>query len=484
MKIGTWIKTAIILALSISLISPLATQAAEKKTIQDESIYDLLVDRYFNATIENDFDVDSREPSAFAGGDLTGISDKLDHIQKLGFTILSLGPIFSTETYDGKRVLDYSSIERHFGTSEELNALLEKTHDSKMKVIVDFPLQQVSADHVWAVDPAKSAWVINNEDGTVSWDYTNEEVQKAIQEAVETFVQQFDVDGIRLTAIEGIDTKNVNLIIDSIKDINQDVYVISNEESNANFDAVLVGEQENVFRNIFKNLDLDTSRLAELQSEDPAILRTDSLESRRFTANAADENMFPPTRWKMVMATLLSIPGVPMMTYGSEIAVNGEKPPESHPILNFKTDEELIEFIGDVQYLRNSSTALRTGKMEMLHNEDGFMIYKRWNDEESWIVVINNTSSTQSFDLSKEIIGDNKELRGLFESDILRQRDDGNYRLVVDREIAEFYTVTEKIGINKSYLAALALVYVVFMGFIYMVWRKGKQRKLSKVEKK
>ncbi|MBW9235651.1 hypothetical protein JQK62_26370, partial [Leptospira santarosai] len=65
---------------------------------------------------------------------------------------------------------------------------------------------------------------------------------------------------------------------------------------------------------------------------------------------------------------------------------------------------------------------------------------------------------------------------------ILRQRDDGNYRLVVDREIAEFYNVTNHKGINKGYLAALALVYILFMTFIYLVWRKGKQRKAKEMK--
>jgi len=115
--------------------------------------------------------------------------------------------------------------------------------------------------------------------------------------------------------------------------------------------------------------------------------------------------------------------------------------------------------------------------MEMLHNEDGFMVYKRSNEEETWIVVINNSSKTQSFDLTKEVIGDDKELRGLFESDILRQKDDGNYRLVLDREIAEFYTVNDEKGLNKGYIVALILANLLFLGFIFLVWRKGKQQK-------
>ena len=105
------------------------------------------------------------------------------------------------------------------------------------------------------------------------------------------------------------------------------------------------------------------------------------------------------------------------------------------------------------------------------------MVYKRSNDEETWIVVINNSSKTQSFTLSKEVIGDNKELRGLFESDVLRQKDDGNYRLVLDREIAEFFTVTDEKGLNKGYIAALILANILFLTFIYLVWRKGKQKK-------
>lgn len=466
----------------IGLIAPLTTQAATRESIQDESIYDLLVDRYFNKTIENDFEVDTLEPSAFAGGDFMGVVEKLDRIKEMGFSLVSLGPVFSTETYYGKRVLDYGKLERHFGTSDELKTLIEKANKQKMGIVVDFPLQNVSADHIWASDQDKESWVIQNADGTLSWDLTNEDAQKAVEKAALDFIKQYKVDGLRLTEINGIDSTFLNSLIETLKKENEDLYVLSLEPSDAKFDAQVTSGQEEMYRNIFKNVDLDTTKLPQFSAEKPVIQQIDSINSKRFTANTAEENMFPPTRWKMAMATLLSMPGTPMMTYGSEIAVNGEKPPVSHPVLDFKTDEELIEFIGDVQSLRNDSAALRTGSMKMLYNEAGLMIYERSNDEETWIVAINNTGGTQSFDIPREVVGDNKELRGLFEGDILRQRDDGNYRLVIDREIAEFYNVTDDKGINKGYLAALALVYILFMTFIYMVWRKGKQRKAEEMK--
>jgi cyclomaltodextrinase len=476
-KTEKWMLTTIILTLIVSLVTPLTTYAAAKDKIEDESIYDLLVDRYFNKTIENDFEVDTRKPEAFAGGDFMGVVEKLDHIEKLGFSMISLGPVFATETYDGKRVMDYEKLERHFGTSEELNTLIDKIHQKNMSVIVDFPIQNVSSKHVLASNEDNDSWIIKNTDGTISFDLTNKDAQKAILKAALTFVQQYNVDGLRITAIEDVDPNFLNSMIAALKDENEDLYILSNEPSEAEFDAKVSNEQEDLFRNAFKNVDTETSKLTETSPGKPIIQQIDSINSRRFTADAAEANMFPPTRWKMAMATLLSIPGVPLMTYGSEIAVNGAQAPESHPIMNFKTEEELIEFIGDVQGLRNDSDALRNGSMEMLHNEDGLMIYKRSNAEESWIVAINNTGGTQSFDLSREVIGDNKELQGLFESDILRQRDDGNYKLVLDREIAEFYTVNDKKGFNKAYMAAIALVYIMFLGFIYLVWRKGKQKK-------
>jgi glycosidase len=477
-----WIRATMALTILIGLIAPLTTQAASRESIQDESIYDLLVDRYFNKTIENDFEVNTREPSAFAGGDFMGVVEKLDHIQEMGFSMVSLGPVFSTETYDGKRVLDYGQLERHFGTSEELKTLIDKASKKNIGVVVDFPLQQVSSKHIWATDQDKASWVISNENGTVSWDLTDKNAQQAVEKAALDFVKQYNVDGLRLTGIDGIDKAFLNSLIDKLKTENDKLYVLALESSDANFDAQVASGQEDMYRNIFKNVDLDTAKLPQFSTNQPVIQQIDSINTKRFTANAAEENMFPPTRWKMAMATLLSMPGIPVMTYGSEIAVNGDKPPASHPILDFNTDEELIEFIGDVHSLRNDSAALRTGKMDMLYNEAGLMVYERSNDEETWIVAINNTGGTQSFDIPREVIGDKKELRGLFEGDILRQRDDGNYRLVVDREIAEFYNVTNHKGINKGYLAALALVYILFMTFIYLVWRKGKQRKAEEMK--
>lgn len=478
MKINKWIGSIISCVLLVSMVGQVPAHAETNKNIMDESIYDLLVDRFFNKTIKNDFEVNAQDPAAFAGGDFLGVLEKIPYLQKMGFTVASLGPVFSTDTYDGKRVVDYSKFERHFGTEDDFKTLIAGAQKQDLKLLVDFPIQQVSANHVWVKE--NPDWATINDDGTLEWDMNNEEVQQAFIQAAVEFVDEYEVDGVRITSIEGVDTTFLNEMISALKENNEKLYVLSNAESDADFDLTVSASNTELARNAFKNVDLPTEEFGQTLSQSNMIRSVDHINERRFTADAAEENMFPPTRWKIAFATLMSIPGVPVITYGSEIAMNGEKAPESNQIMNYKVEEELIDYVGDLQKLRNGSEALRSGELELLHNENGFMVFKRWNEDETWVVAINNTGSTQQFDLTEEMMGTNLELRGLMESDILRQREDGTYRIVLDREIAEFFTVSETKGLNKGYLAALAMVYVLFLGFLYLVWRKGKQRKKDK----
>ena len=107
--------------------------------------------------------------------------------------------------------------------------------------------------------------------------------------------------------------------------------------------------------------------------------------------------MFPPTRWKIASTALFTLPGIPVLTYGSENAVNGKEAPESHPLTNFFTDTELIDYIGDLNKLRNQSETLRNGDFELLHNDNGFIVYKRSSEKETWIIALNNTTRTAGF---------------------------------------------------------------------------------------
>lgn len=420
----------------LSFSMPLQASAA----MQGESIYDLLVDRYFNQTNQNDVNVNTQDPAAFAGGDFLGIMDRLDHIQGMGFTYISMGPVFEASNYKGSTITDYTAIATHFGTVEDFEQLLETLHSQNMKAMIDVPL----------ADAGETEF--------------NE---------IKQFLETYAVDGVKLT---GIAENTSSGLASFIEEINTDeLDVITLEDTELPVDVTYSQERVNDFQQAFKTTDQSTEKLEGLTAND--ILAIDTLQTERFTYFSTEENMFPPTRVKMALGALFTLPGVPFMTYGTEIAMNGNSDETSHQIMNFRVDEDIMLFIEDLQVIRNQSSALQSGDMEMLENDNGYMVFKRSSEEETFLVVINNSSQTRTFTATEEMIGTDKELRGLFEQDIVRQDADGNYKVALDREIVELYHVKENNGLNTAYIVAMIIAYALFLLFIYLVWRKGKQKR-------
>ncbi|MEC8277405.1 MAG: alpha-amylase family glycosyl hydrolase, partial [Myxococcota bacterium] len=73
---------------------PVWLSAIALSNADPQFIYFILVDRYFNGDPSNDIRIDLEDPQAFHGGDLQGITQKLDSIQTLGADTIWLSPIF------------------------------------------------------------------------------------------------------------------------------------------------------------------------------------------------------------------------------------------------------------------------------------------------------------------------------------------------------------------------------------------------------
>ncbi|WP_109434160.1 alpha-glucosidase [Aquimarina sp. AU119] len=90
-------------------------------------------------------------------GDLRGIIDKLDYLQSLHVDILWLSPIFSSPNDDnGYDISDYCSIMPEFGSMEDFDELLQKTHDKGMRLILDLVANHCSDEHNWFKEAKKS----------------------------------------------------------------------------------------------------------------------------------------------------------------------------------------------------------------------------------------------------------------------------------------------------------------------------------------
>ena len=478
MRLNKWLRalTAGVLLLT-TLSFATAANAAQERTIADESIYDLLVDRFFNGTGQNDdHTVNAQDPTSFAGGDFNGLQKKIDYVANMGYTMLSMGSVFATEKYDGSMPTSYTALDPRFGSTDEFTKLVEAYQKRDMKMMVDFPLSNVSPNHELATT---AQFVASTNDGKLQWDLTNEELQSQIIDHAVQFVNTYGLDGVRLTNIEQADTAFLNRMIEQLKAVG--VYVIANAESDANFDAKFYNDMAPNFANAFKNVDLNTMvlepHIEEMVAGTPILTMSDTIWSDRFTLAATEEGMYPPTRSKISIASTLLLPGVPVIQYGSEIAMNGTAGAEGHQYYNFKTDSELADYVGQLQSLRNDSDTLRSGEFKWLENEDGYLVFERKSDTETWVVIINNSSKTKRVNIPVAELGEGKEIRGMFNSEIIRENKDGNYTIILDREMVEVYQVIDARGINTSYIVALALVIVLYTGFMVVIMKRGKQRR-------
>jgi glycosidase len=150
--------TRVALLLAALLGSAAAAADWRARPPADEIIYFLLPDRFDNGDPTNDrggrsgdrleTGFDPTDKGFFLGGDLAGVTRRLDYIQGLGATAIWLGPIFRNQTVQGPRggesagyhgywITDFTAVDPHFGDEAELKTLVDAAHARGMKVYLD-----------------------------------------------------------------------------------------------------------------------------------------------------------------------------------------------------------------------------------------------------------------------------------------------------------------------------------------------------------
>jgi alpha-amylase len=133
-------------------------QASLREDLTRERFYFVMADRFENGDPSNDLggypDVKAQsgyDPTArgwYHGGDLKGILDRLDYIEGMGTTAIWLTPSFKNKPvqgtgadmsagYHGYWITDFTQIDPHLGTNEELEQLIDEAHERGMKVFFD-----------------------------------------------------------------------------------------------------------------------------------------------------------------------------------------------------------------------------------------------------------------------------------------------------------------------------------------------------------
>lgn len=160
-------------ALAAALVQPLAARAdspppppsdaklATAPARHDdtrEQFYFVMPDRFANGSTANDkggltgsrltTGYDPTDKGFYQGGDLKGLTQRLDYIKGLGTTAIWMAPIFKNQPvqgtgsnasagYHGYWITDFTQVDPHFGTNKDLQTLVSKAHAKGLKVFFD-----------------------------------------------------------------------------------------------------------------------------------------------------------------------------------------------------------------------------------------------------------------------------------------------------------------------------------------------------------
>ena len=73
----------------------------------------------------------------FYGGDIKGITEKLDYIESLGVSIIYLSPIVWSQSNHRYDSADYKKVDPYAGTNKDLKELCDKAHKKGIKIVLD-----------------------------------------------------------------------------------------------------------------------------------------------------------------------------------------------------------------------------------------------------------------------------------------------------------------------------------------------------------
>lgn len=488
---------------------PEVSAKTERKTLNDEVIYSLLIDRFFDGNLENNRNIDANNPNTFNGGDFAGVIKKLDYLKDMGFTTIILSPIFANEkdSYTGLKVIDFYQTDPHYGSISDFKNLIKEAHKRNMKVMIDFVTNNVGPNHPWVHEANKKDWFHKKHtaasstqteletawiDGLPDLNQENPEVKKYLLDVAKWWIEKTNIDGYRLEQMQYVGLDFWKDFVKTVHSEKADFYLIGNDSginpktavqyAKIGMEAFMDYRQNQPLRNAFAAPDKSLKEILAYTVKNESGLGKravplsfmDTSQLPRFTRDAAIANQHPGTRWKIAFSYLYTTPEVPVILYGSEIALNGNKPPENQQFMDFNTDQELVEYITKLAKIRASSPALMNGKISILYKKDGVAVYKRSLGKDTMVVVLNNTSKTRTISLDQSQLDGQKELRGLLNGDLVRS-DGKKYFIVIDREKTEIYKLAHKSIINVPYFIVLFLILAVFALFIALLIKRSKR---------
>lgn len=379
-------------------------------------------------------------------GRLHKVSEWLPHILQLGANTLYLGPVFES-TAHGYDTANYYEVDRRLGDSSTLKEVSAELHQNGMRLVLDGVFHHVGRDF-WAFrdiqqnreaspyrdwfdgmrfdshspygDPfTYQPWKGHYD--LVRLNLAHPDVRGHIFEAIRMWVQEFNIDGLRLDVADCLDFDFMHALHDYCQQLRPDFWLMgevvhgdyrqwanpSTLDSVTNYEAYKGLYSSLADKNYFE-IAYGLNRQFGPGGIYPQLPLYNFVDNH--DVNRVASYLGNPAHLYPLYLLLFTMPGVPSIYYGSEWGLEGKRTAYSDQALRPDLDLQTMEhstkhprLAGDIARLagiRKSLPALRYGEYNQLHVAPQQYAFARFTQSEYVVVLLNAADAPANFEMN------------------------------------------------------------------------------------
>lgn len=412
----------------------------------------------------------------FYGGNLRGVIEKLDYIKSLGVNIIYMNPIFDAVSCHKYDTGDYENIDKMYGTNSDFKELCQKAEEKGIRIILDGVFSHTGSDSRYFNKYGNYGELGAYESKYYKWyrfyDYPNSyecwwgfENQPNVEELEKTYSDyivnsensiiakwlRLGASGWRLDVADELPDEFIQMIKERMKNEKEDSVLIgevwedaSNKVSYSKRRKYLLGNELDSVTN-YPYRDIISNFLnEEISSKDfyKVIMSIkENYPRENFYANmnllgnhdteriltVLKENL---NKLKLALCLQMTLPGVPLIYYGDEAGLLGNKDPENRKTYPWgRENKEILSYYSFFGNFRKNEEVLRKGDFYIFKDTpEDIIAFKRVYKEKEMIIIVNRSNSR------KTIILDSEE--GRYKDKFSKEEfyGDGSITLEVERE--------------------------------------------------
>ena len=358
------------------------------------------------------------------------LKDWSSYLESLGISSILLNPIFESDNH-GYDTRDYKKIDCRLGTNEDFAEVCKDLHAHNVKIVLDGVFNHVGRGF-WAFkdvqekkwDSPYKDWFCINFDGNscyndgfwyegweghfelVKLNLANSAVVDYLLECVKGWIDEFDIDGLRLDVAYCLDRNFMKRLRSFCQELKPDFALIG-EVLFGDYNQIVNDEMLHSCTNYecYKGLyssfnsmnmfEIAHSLHRQFGADQWCIYRgkhlmtfVDNHDVTRLASILTNKEHIP-----LAYGLLLGMPGIPCLYYGSEWAEPGEKAPDNdyalRPCFDAPKPNELTDYIKKLIKIRQNSDALCNGSYRNIVIQNHQLVFERCTESERVIVAIN-----------------------------------------------------------------------------------------------